>query len=301
MRELELASVRMDAVTFDPRGKGCGTCTINLPVSKTDVMALGKRRTHGCCCDDDTIRCPVLAAKNLVQCQEARHPNGGLNHLRPIVTTSGGNPVSKIGIQRCLQAMSERLGLGRKPTAHGMRGAGARAMAQAGLELWRIQLFLRWGSGAVLGYLQDAPLATSATISSQVARGLDLKAVKDDIAHEVQLGGRVKEEDIIHRIRDIVNDILESLTIGDGISKGDFVYKAVRGASAPPSVDPGPKITGQIYIKNDHPQSQVVHLARNEMHTVCGWLYRDAPWAKQCDERPAKPMRACRQCKVQAL
>jgi len=182
-----------------------------------------------------------------------------------------------------------------------MRGAGARAMTQAGLELWRIQLFLRWGSAAVLGYLADAPLATSATISSQVARGLDLKAIKEDIAHEVELGGRISEHDIIHRIRDIVNDILESLTIGDGISKGDFIYKAVQGASAPPAIDPGSKITGQIYIKNDHPQSQVVHLARNELHTVCGWLYRDAPWAKQCVERPAKPMRACRQCKVQAL
>ena len=48
----------------------------------------------------------------------------------------------------------------------------------------------------MLGYLQDAPLATSATISSQVAQGLDLKAIKDDIIHEVELGGSVKEEDI---------------------------------------------------------------------------------------------------------
>ena len=262
-------------------------------------MALGKRRTHGCCCDGGAIRCPVLAARNLVKCQEARP--GALNFLRPIVSTSGGDPVSKIGIQQCLQAMSGTLGFGSKPIAHGMRGAGARAMAQAGLELWRIQLFLRWGSGAVLGYLQDAPLATSATISSQVAWGLDLKAIKEDIAHEVVLGGRVKEEDIIHRIRDIVNDILESLTIGHGISKGDFVYKAVQGASAPPAVDPGSKVAGQVYIKNDHPKSQVVHLARNELHTVCGWSYRDSPWAQQCVERLAKPMRACRQCKVQAL
>jgi hypothetical protein len=153
----------------------------------------------------------------------------------------------------------------------------------------------------VLGYLQDAPLATSATISSQVARGLDLKAIKEDIIHEVELGGSVKEEDILHRISDIVNDILESLTIGDGISKGDFVYKAVQGASSPPAIDPGARVAGQVYIKNDHPKSQVVHLARNESHTVCGWLYRDAPWMKQCVERPANRERACRQCKVHAL
>ena len=134
-----------------------------------------------------------------------------------------------------------------------------------------------------------------------MAQGLDIKAIKDDIIHEVELGGRVKEEDIIHRIRDIVNDILESLTIGDGISKGDFVYKVVQRASAPPAVDPGPNVVGQIFIKNEHPSSQVVHLARNDSHTVCGWLYRDAPWVKQSVERPGKPMRACRQCRVQAL
>ena len=100
MRELELASVRMGAVAFTTPGKGCGTCTINLPVSKTDVMALGKRRTHGFCCGDGVICCPVRAARNLVMCQEGRP--GLLNHHRPIVSTAGGNPVSKIGIQKCL-------------------------------------------------------------------------------------------------------------------------------------------------------------------------------------------------------
>ena len=49
MREMELSTAKCKQVTFND-GPGCGTCTFDLPVSKTDLQALGKRRTHSCAC-----------------------------------------------------------------------------------------------------------------------------------------------------------------------------------------------------------------------------------------------------------
>ena len=63
MREIELVGLRVSSLTFSETGAGCGTCRINLPVSKTDSEALGKYRLHGCCCEQGG--CPVAAARDL--------------------------------------------------------------------------------------------------------------------------------------------------------------------------------------------------------------------------------------------
>ena len=68
MREMELSTARCKQVTFND-GPGCGTCTFDLPVSKTDLQALGKRRTHTCACSggvpgSDAL-CPVKVARSL--------------------------------------------------------------------------------------------------------------------------------------------------------------------------------------------------------------------------------------------
>ena len=68
MREMELSTARCRQVTFE-NGPGCGTCTFDLPVSKTDLQALGKHRTHSCVCSDivqgsDKL-CPVKVARAL--------------------------------------------------------------------------------------------------------------------------------------------------------------------------------------------------------------------------------------------
>ena len=61
LREIEISSARVGAVSFQ-RGEGCGIASFNLPVSKSDVHALGKVRTHGCACP---AACPVLALRKL--------------------------------------------------------------------------------------------------------------------------------------------------------------------------------------------------------------------------------------------
>ena len=58
-------------------------------------------------------------------------------------------------------------------------------MAKAGMEIWAIQLFCRWGSDAVLGYVRDAPLHCSANIAARVASGLALGEVKTQMADTI--------------------------------------------------------------------------------------------------------------------
>ena len=67
MREIELSAARCMQVTF-LGGQGCGRCVFDLPVSKTDPQAVGKKRTHMCACSPavagSEALCPVKVAKN---------------------------------------------------------------------------------------------------------------------------------------------------------------------------------------------------------------------------------------------
>ena len=60
---------------------------------------------------------------------------------------------------------------------HALRVTGAQFLARAGLELLLIQLFARWGSAAVLRYVQQAPLNSQQGVACAAIRGLALKDV----------------------------------------------------------------------------------------------------------------------------
>ena len=47
-------------------------------------------------------------------------------------------------------------------TGHSARVTGAQLMSRAGISEWRIQVFGRWGSSAVLGYLRDSLISDAA-------------------------------------------------------------------------------------------------------------------------------------------
>ena len=54
-------------------------------------------------------------------------------------------------------------------------------MAVAGIELWLIQAFCRWGSRAVLEYVRDCQLASATDLAVRVAKGVQLTEVRDSI------------------------------------------------------------------------------------------------------------------------
>ena len=92
-------------------------------------------------------------------------------------------PASKEGWADTFEQLAMHLGLpvthsngARMFTGHSARVTGARFMAEHNIELWRIQLFGRWGSDVFIHYIQDAPLkqldklALESTASMSVQR-----------------------------------------------------------------------------------------------------------------------------------
>ena len=94
---MELSTIRCSQVSFKA-GPGCGSCTFDLPVSKTDTQALGKRRSHTCACSaaGGPSLCPVETARDLHAAARsfapAANPDPG---MRPLWPTRRGQFPSK--------------------------------------------------------------------------------------------------------------------------------------------------------------------------------------------------------------
>ena len=54
-------------------------------------------------------------------------------------------------------------------TGHTARASGAQQLAARGIELWKIQIFGRWGSAAFLRYVRSSPLASMTKLASEAA------------------------------------------------------------------------------------------------------------------------------------
>jgi len=201
LRELELGAARRDQLELG-QGSGCGSATLHLPASKTDPMGAGRARTHGCSCAESPAMCPVAAARRTLSHEKEAGPES------PLFPTTTGQFCSKEGSVATFQKLAVATGLQERVTGHTLRVTGAQAMAKAGMDLWQIQLFCRWGSSAVLGYVRDAPLAVSGRIAPMVAQSLTLGEVR------LEIEDCLNERDPGHgapatAVTDIIDDILE--------------------------------------------------------------------------------------------
>jgi hypothetical protein len=165
LREIELAAAVVGQFVIH-EGDGCGTATIDLPVSKSDVKALGKRRTHVCTCPSPL--CPVAAATRLLASARAAWDLTGHGELEleqfPLVPDFMGMHVTKRAVTNAFGIVARASGSAdsARITGHSARVTGAQLMARAGISEWRIQVFGRWGSSAVLGYLRDSLISGAA-------------------------------------------------------------------------------------------------------------------------------------------
>eukprot|EP00972_Heterocapsa_arctica_P109299 16094490-Heterocapsa_arctica.AAC.1 len=82
----------------------------------------------------------------------------------PLFPTAAGSPLSKMAVvdalRACIAALGEPLtrpdGMGVLRDRYGehvCRVAGAQLLSRAGMDLYLVQLFARWGSSAVLRYV----------------------------------------------------------------------------------------------------------------------------------------------------
>ena len=201
--------------------------------------------------------------------------------------------VPKKEMQLCLQDAAKALGVTGRITAHAMRATAAQGLIRAGMELWQVQLFLRWGSKAVLGYLEEAPLQGRGRIAGTVATQLALGDVHRDIVTKVGGGDR---SDIKVVIEGVLEEKLSGLwsSLGAVEVKIDEMVAAVASQLARrPMSSP---VIGARFIMNSHPASLVTHLARDIGRTMCGWEYGASPWAETCSELPGNKL-SCRACR----
>ena len=168
LRELELAMLNVHADTLRVNEVE-GTVTIKVSSSKTDPAGRSASRTHRCRCSGRKLpSCPVCSSQILLKL--AMESWGGDRSsekakLVPLIGTVA-NPLAYVAksalvhAAQCDAASIKELGIAEvasaEVTGHFMRRSGAKELARRGVSLARIQWLGRWGSAAVLSYVEEA-------------------------------------------------------------------------------------------------------------------------------------------------
>ena len=185
LREIEAAWACAGDITIDHARK---TVAWFLPVSKTDPRALAVTRSWGCLCTSLQLGlCPYHLFVDYLQLLRANFGDGAdLPRDFPLFPDNEGRVVTKRAAVRGLEQVLTEVGCstvdpaGRKSYGgHSFRVSGSRFWTLHGLELFKLQIFARWGSNAILRYVTDIPLVTitgdvsgSSSSASHSARSL---------------------------------------------------------------------------------------------------------------------------------
>ncbi|CAK9008890.1 Hypothetical protein SCF082_LOCUS10063 [Durusdinium trenchii] len=180
LREIEASRARRKHVTIEIAAL---KASWRLPSSKTDQAALGATRSHTCACSVHTIRlCPFHVLLEHLD----RLPDGPEQLLFP---AKDGLESTKKGWADTFEAIAKRLQLptvhdngARAYTGHSARVTGARFMAMRNIELWRIQLFGRWGSDVFLHYIQDAPVAQLDRLALESTAAMSVRKAQEELS-----------------------------------------------------------------------------------------------------------------------
>ena len=182
-REVELSTTRAALVTLSGEDASDFAVQWQLPASKSDQQALGTARTHGCACGGPlSTGCPYHAVKGQLDRLRRLFPHRwsgtAFDVDLPLFPGVDGSVVTKEAMTATLVEAALRLkvptetadGSGRV-SSHSLRRTGAQGLARLGVDSWAIQLLGRWGSSAVLGYIQEVPLERSAVWARRAALG----------------------------------------------------------------------------------------------------------------------------------
>lgn len=128
------------------------TVSIDLSATKTDPAGRGRARAHRCiCCASAAIAsCPACAARLQVITRTAQ----GARADDLLFADGKGGVVTKAAASDTLRALLAASGPGRI-SGHSMWRTGTQLLTAAGVEPWLVQWFGRWGSAAMLAYIED--------------------------------------------------------------------------------------------------------------------------------------------------
>ena len=153
-------------------------------------------------------------------------------------------------------------------------------MARSGLDIWKIQIFCRWGSAVVLRYIRDAPLEQSSSWAAQVAGGLQLKDMRDRVRKELCSGPGAKDQELaLECVRPALEDV--GKVIDDKVKDAEEQWQLVMGAvlSRLKALEDIPHRLLPKYVGNAAPHALVLHRPRNHLVSHCGWKWGGNSWA----------------------
>ena len=298
-RGIEIAAARACHVRVMPKSKTIGW---SLPVSKRDISALGEERVHGCCCAPprDSPLCPYHTMERYARVLAERFGEATKAGIAlPLFPDVEGNPLSKQAVRDAISgviaATGEPLTRAGPDGAHKdrfgehvLRVMAAQFLARKKVDLYRIQLFARWGSNAVLRYVQDAPLSVQSEIASEVLLSptirditTSVKELKDTAAGDEELARGVAARhatDVAH-LRELVKDIAERLRNLEGKQTGD----------KPPYVrNSGTGVVHRVLVG-------AVDVPPALWATACPWKFGKALHAERCGP-PGETDAICERC-----
>ena len=278
LREIEASHARMDHVSVDWSKKQVDW---QLPNSKTDPMALGTSRSHTCSCSASSeVLCPFHA----MAAQLAFAATSPGNASRWLFPTAEGKKPSKQGWARTFTCIAQHAGLDAfwengapKHTGHSARASGACHLAEAGVDLWRVQIFGRWSSAAFLKYVRSSPLASLHTLASETAISASIAAAKRELRA------------LVHSSSPVLEDPKQVIPVSD-----DMIQEAEPGQEPP--------LSETEYVCNSAAGGKlhVVSVKGEDFHprhwrTRCGWYFGRGltNYSVHTQIPPGKPCKVC--------
>lgn len=158
-------------------------------------------------------------------------------------------------------------------TGHACRVTGAQSMAKAGVALWVVQGFCRWGSDAVLGYVRDLQLEAADYVAPRVGQALG--SLKQRWADEFATNAPgMRRADVQAMIDQALEESLAKQVTWQGsaaaLTKEMLDLEGLLEAARAAVTDGARKLVVNRL-------SARVHVARGPRTTWCGW-----PWAGHC-------------------
>ena len=199
--------------------------------------------------------------------------------LRPLCPTPAGGFPTKVGMASVFQRFGLELGVSKHIIGHMPGVSGAVHLAKAGLEIWKIQFFCRWGSDVVLRYIQDAPLEQSHTWARNAAVGLGLFEARNELASQFRATNPDKvlslpEESLELASARALSDFHESMEVQ--LQRKDDRWSSVFSTLGGKLEAVASRVGMETpkYVSNNSGKGKI-HIARNAFTTICGWEWHD--------------------------
>jgi len=316
VREIELATFTLASVAVD---RDLSRITVRFEATKTSTTGRPVFRTYACHCGRrDLPSCAACAGRLLVESAERRsgvlRDEPGAEKV-PLIGTCRDpfQVVKKVDIVMAARAdaahLQDALGNplklegpgGGTLGGHFMRRSGAKALARAGQSIASIQHAGRWGSLAVMAYVEEAreEFLPAQVIPAQPARPeRHWKGVKGAITHALRTSALPcsSAEDFIKALTDRVPDrellIKEAVGTDDALAKLSCMVKELADTVFP-------RYVTSRDGKRQAACARVCSQFRgppSDWTTVCGWHWVTA--ARACRQSAQLPPDAelCKKC-----